>query len=145
MVPQQGGLPTSMSLLLAGAAVTVGGFIFNTGPAAFAELLPRVSGLLLWLVLPYLFLALNTFIVHRFLAGACGGTMFLKGSLTFLASGALIYGRAFLPAAESAMDAHLVFIFGPLYHFAAGALVIVGYLGRGFWLAVNRPVGEGEE
>ncbi len=141
MASRRGELPASLALLAAGAAATVAAFILRTGADAFAGLLPRIAGLLLWLLLPYLLLAVNTFVVHRFLPPARKGKTLVAGSLTFLASGILIYGRAFLAASGSAMDAHLVFIFGPLYHFVAAALVTVGYLAGGFWAAVNRREG----
>lgn len=134
-------LRLSYLMLLLGALAVVAVFALSTRAWEQRELSRGVLWIHLWVASPALLCALNTFVISRFIYPGREGSMFLSGTALFLASGALIYFRALAAGAEGAMEAVLVFIFGPLYHFAAVALITAGYLARSFWLMLQ-PGGE---
>lgn len=128
-------------MLFLGVLAMVAAFAVTTRAWEHRGLSRGVLWIPLWVASPTLLCALNTFVISRFIYPGREGSMFLSGTALFLASGALIYSRAVAAGAQGVMEVNLVFIFGPLYHFAAVALITVGYLARSFWL-VLQPGGE---
>ncbi len=121
----------SYVLLLGGSLGVIALFAARSRIWEFIDPFPRVLFFLLWLVSPFALLALNTFAINRWILKGPGGRMFLSGTLLFIGSGALIYSRALALPAEEVMEVNLVFLMGPLPHFAAAILVTAGYLVQG--------------
>ena len=124
-------LLVSYALLGAGALGAIGLFAARSRIWEFIDPFPRLLFFLLWLLAPFALLAFNTFAIDRWILGGRGGRAFLSGTLLFLGSGALIYSRALAVPEEEVMEISLVFLMGPLPHFAAAILVTAGYLVHG--------------
>jgi hypothetical protein len=103
----------------------------------YVDPLTRVPLFVLWIESPFLLLAFNVYLVNRFLMPAGNGRIFFRGTLLFLGSGLLIYGRALSLPAGQVMDRNLIFLSGPFYHFAVAAAVMVGFMSRGLRLALG--------
>jgi hypothetical protein len=91
------------------------------------------------MIAPVALMAFNTWIISRYICSGDSGRMFRTGTILFLASGALIYGRTFFVPEGGQMGVNLVFLFGPFYHFFAVTAVTVGYLAK----SIHRLLEEG--
>jgi len=123
-------------LLGSGALALAALFAARSRIWEFIDPFPRVIIFLLWMSAPFLLLALNTFALNRWIFRGRNGKMFLSGTLLFLGSGVLIYSRALALPPDEVMEVNLLFLMGPLPHFAAVILVTAGYLVRGARIAM---------
>lgn len=130
-------LRRSYLLLLLGGVAAGGAFVLFAGIEEYVAPLTRVPLFVLWIEAPFLLLAFNVYLVNRFLMPAGNGPVFIRGTLLFLGSGLLIYGRALSLPAGQVMDRNLIFLSGPFYHFAVAAAVMVGFMARGLYLALG--------
>lgn len=124
-------------LLLVGGLAAGGAFVLFAGIGEYADPFASVPLFLLWIEAPFLLLALNVYLMNRFLFPEGHDRIFFRGVLLFLGSGLLVYGRALSLPAGQIMDRNLVFLSGPFYHFAVAAAVMVGFMARGLILALG--------
>ena len=126
------------ALLFIGAATAAALFARALSAGEGETPVTRIVWLYLWILAPYALVAMNIFVLKRFVAkSGIDGTL-LGGAVVFVAMGAFVYGRVLLVPSGQQMESYFVFIFGPRLHFGVAVLVTIVYFVRGFFQLMSK-------